>query len=129
MVMVIVVVAQEPRTQQVHDEAHGGERDRLVERDRDRADQSIDALIADQEGDHRQDKGAGESSEVAELAVPKKAAELNGYPGPKHVLETALSSRRRAARVVIDAARSERPRAAATPRPIIAPTGAARGTS
>ncbi len=66
--IMLLVLVQQPGADQVDGEAERGERDRFVEGDRYRVDQPLDALIADEERDHRQDDGAGERGQIAEFA-------------------------------------------------------------
>ena len=68
MMMMVVIVAQEEGAHQIDREAQKRDRDRLVERDRDRVEQPGDRLVGDQQRDHREHDRAGEGGEVAELA-------------------------------------------------------------
>ena len=60
--------AQHPCAGDIDGEAEDRDRDRLGEADRHRRDQPACRLVADQERDHRQNDGAREAGEIAELA-------------------------------------------------------------
>ena len=67
-VTVIVPAGQQPRARDIDREPKDGDRDRLVEADRNGVEQALDRLVADQKRDHRQHDGAGKSGEVAEFS-------------------------------------------------------------
>jgi hypothetical protein len=69
-VTMIVVPAKKPRAGHVDRESKNGGMDR------DRFEEATDGFIADQERDHRQDDGAGESGQVTELAGPERDSRI-----------------------------------------------------
>src|SRR5690348_13184546 len=72
MTMIVAVVmigaTEQPGAGDVHGEAESRNRDRLGKMDRHRLENATHRLVADQQRDHRKDDGAGETSEIAELA-------------------------------------------------------------
>ena len=68
VVVMIVFAAQQEGAEQIDAEAGTRDHDRLIEGDRHRRDQALDAFVADQQRDHGERDGAGEGGEVAELA-------------------------------------------------------------
>ena len=79
--MMIVLVAQQIGAEQIDAEADDRDRDRLIEGDGHRRDQTLDALVADQERDHGERDGAGEGGEVAELAGAEGEARVVARSG------------------------------------------------
>jgi len=73
-VMMLVVIAQQDGAEEINAKPEYRDRNGLVERNRHRIDQAIDAFVADQERDHGQHDGAGEGRQVAELAGPEGQA-------------------------------------------------------
>ena len=67
MVMVVVIAAQQPGADQVDDKPDAGDEHRLAEVDRHRGIEAQEAFPADQQSDHGEDDGAGETGEVAEF--------------------------------------------------------------
>ena len=67
-VMVVIAARENPGGCDVYEQAQARDRDDLLEPDRNGAEKSGDRLVADEDGDHRQDDGRGETCEVAELA-------------------------------------------------------------
>jgi hypothetical protein len=64
---VIVILAQKPGADEVDAQPERRKRDRLPERDGHRPEQACKAFVADEEGDHRKNDGAGKGGKVAEF--------------------------------------------------------------
>ncbi len=76
------VLMQQPGADEVDGEAERGQGDRLVEGDRHRMEQPVDALVTDQQCDHRQHDRAGKGGEIAELAGAERETIVAGVaPG------------------------------------------------
>ena len=81
MAVMMVAAAQQPCAGDVH-ASLAGNRDRLGKVDRHRAKIRLIALVTNQERDHRQDDGAGEPREIAQLAGAEREARIVGmFPG------------------------------------------------
>ena len=78
--MVVVTAAQKPCARDVHSEAEAGDRDGFGEMDRHRGKQTADRLVADQQRDHREDDGARETGEIAQLAGAEGETRIIGMP-------------------------------------------------
>ena len=84
-VVVMMPAGQEPGAGDIDQKAEHGDRDRLVEADRNRVKQPRYRLIADQQRHHRQHDGAGISREVAELAGAEGETAVVGISARKRV--------------------------------------------
>jgi hypothetical protein len=81
-VVMVLAATQQPGARDVDHQPHDRDRDGLVEADGDGMKQPCDRLIPDQECNHRQNDGAAEPGEVAELAGAEgKARVLGVVPG------------------------------------------------
>jgi len=74
----VMLVAQQPGARHIDGKTEDRHRDRLVEGDRHRVQQTADAFPADQQRDQRQDDRRGEGGEVAELAGAEDEARVLG---------------------------------------------------
>ena len=70
--------AQQPGARDVYSQAETGNRDRLGKVDGDGRKNTADGFVGDQQCDHRQNNGAGETGEVAEIAGTKREVRIIG---------------------------------------------------
>src|ERR1700728_2037365 len=68
MIVMMTASAQEKYACDIDDQTERGDRNSLIEIDSDRKEQARDGLVGNQQRDHGQYDGAGESGEIAELA-------------------------------------------------------------
>src|ERR1700686_5502174 len=78
VMLVAIAAAQEPGAGDVHGKSETGDRYRLGEMNGYRLQQARDRLIAYEQGDHRQDDGAGETSQIAKLSGAKAETSVIG---------------------------------------------------
>src|SRR5581483_772365 len=71
LVTMVMAAGQQPGAGDVDQKPERGDRDRLVEGDRNRIEEAKHRLIADQKGDHREHDRTGIAGEIAELAGPE----------------------------------------------------------
>ena len=71
VIVVVMVVTQQPRAEEIDAETKDGDRNRLVEGDRHRVEQAYDTFVPNEERDHGQHNSAGEPGHVAEHAGTK----------------------------------------------------------
>src|SRR3984885_2205010 len=69
--VVAAAATEQPGAGDVHGEPETGDRDRLGEMNGYRLQQPRDRFVPYEQGDHRQDDGAGESRQIAQLAGTK----------------------------------------------------------
>jgi hypothetical protein len=65
--MMMPAAAQQPDASDIHRQSKAGDRNGFGEMDWNRRKKAADGLIADQERDHRQNNGAAESCQIAQL--------------------------------------------------------------
>lgn len=78
IVMVVMIVPQQPGADQIDAETESGDGDRLIEADRQGAQEAHHGLIADQQGDESQKDGARISRQFADLTGPEGKAWIRG---------------------------------------------------
>ena len=78
MAVMMPTAAQEPGTRDVYSQAETGNRDRLGKMDRDGCKETADGFVSDEQCNHREDNGAGEAGEIAELAGAKCEVRITG---------------------------------------------------
>src|SRR5258708_15390779 len=78
--IVVTATAEQEGAGDVDGQADAGDRDGLGKVDRHRHENPADGFIADQQGDHGEDDGAGEAREIAELAGPECETTVMGMP-------------------------------------------------
>src|SRR5271168_3125117 len=78
--MVFASAGENPGGDDVDAQTEGRDRDRLGEVDGHGREQAVDRFPADEDGDHRQDDGAGEAGEVAKLPGSEAEAPVMRMP-------------------------------------------------
>eukprot|EP00913_Durusdinium_trenchii_P021378 g20091.t1 len=76
VMIVVMIVAKQPGADQVDHEPEGRDEDCLIEFDRHGTCQPQDAFPGNEQGDERQDDGAGEAGQVTELARAEAVARI-----------------------------------------------------
>ena len=118
MLVMAMVLLEQPCAHEVHDQPYDGDDHRLVEVDRLRAVEPYDAFPANQQGDEGEHHGACERRQVAELSGPEGEARIvrvTAMPEGRTDMERLLSGE-----LVYNGARR-------TPLCAIAPTAPLRG--
>ena len=80
MMIVVVRIAKQPRTDEVDAKAQRRDQNGLAIRNRDRVNKTNRAFVSDLNRDHRKDDRAGKGREIAELAGTKGEAGITRLP-------------------------------------------------
>ena len=80
MMVRMPAAAQQQHAGDIDQQSQHGDRDRLVEADRNRRDEARDGLVTDEQRDHGEHDRAGESREIAELAGSEREPRVVRVP-------------------------------------------------
>ena len=92
VVVMRVVLTQQPGADQIDDQADHGHKNRLAEADGNRAVEPHQAFPADQQRDQRQDHGAGKARQVPYLARAEGEAFIAGVAAVMATFATVLTA-------------------------------------
>src|SRR4051794_32224660 len=74
IIVIMMVFTQQPCAEQIYAKTNHRDRDRLIEADRHGSEYAGNRLVADEQGDERQNDGARKSRQLSHLAGAKRKA-------------------------------------------------------